>query len=92
MRNETDDIVLWQGLEGHDFNIDLLMTLWEDIQASSAEAAQAPAPDLFSFAQNAFYFAVIMKKSNQGAKKKDAPTQNTGTFLALVCIGAVQVL
>jgi len=62
MLAESQDIVLSQGLEGQDQHIEVLFKLWEELQTSSVEAAQAPNPDLFSFLESALYFAVILQK------------------------------
>jgi hypothetical protein len=62
MITETNDIVLSIHLEHHQSRIDTILKLWDELQTSSADIAQAPMPDMFSFADAALYFAVILKK------------------------------
>jgi hypothetical protein len=68
MQNETEDFALSQGLQGQDDNIEMLLKLWDELQSSSVDVAQAPVPNLFAFAESAFFFAVIMQKKKPDAK------------------------
>ncbi|KAG7097594.1 hypothetical protein E1B28_004930 [Marasmius oreades] len=52
-------VFLRRGLEGQDENLDGLISLYEDLQLSSVEAARED--DFLAFVENAFYFAVIHK-------------------------------
>ncbi|KAF9266060.1 hypothetical protein L218DRAFT_1075073 [Marasmius fiardii PR-910] len=54
-------IHLKRGLEGQDENLDGLMSLYEDLQLASVEAARED--NLLDFVEKAFYFAVIHKVS-----------------------------
>jgi RimJ/RimL family protein N-acetyltransferase len=62
MLTQTQGISLSQGLNRQDLNIDIILRFWNELQISSADAAQAPMPDLFSFAHTAVFLAVIMQE------------------------------
>jgi hypothetical protein len=57
------DIVLSPGLAHQDPHTETLLDLWEELQGSSAVAAQAPVPSMFSFAEDALFFAPIIKRN-----------------------------
>ena len=69
MQHQAKDIVLSEGLEGQDVNIDALTRLWEELQLASVEAAH-PELDLISFASapTTFYFAVITQKDEKNSE------------------------
>ncbi|KAJ7755333.1 hypothetical protein DFH07DRAFT_821857 [Mycena maculata] len=52
-------ITISDGLQGQDEHIETLLSLWENLQLCSLEAAAQPECDLFSFAQSVFYLGVI---------------------------------
>lgn len=58
------EIWLSEGLVGQDERLDELFALFEQLQLATVDAAN-PALDLLTFAQSAFYFAVIMKKRSR---------------------------
>ena len=73
MPTETADILLSEGLAGQDDNIDILLRLWNELQSSAVDAAQAPIPDLFSFAESTCFLGVIMEKRKPDVNKTIQP-------------------
>ncbi|RDB30568.1 hypothetical protein Hypma_007143 [Hypsizygus marmoreus] len=55
------DIWLSNGLEEQDDKLDILTNLFEKLQLATVETSD-PGLDLITFAQNTFYFGVILKK------------------------------
>jgi hypothetical protein len=62
METYAKDIHLSLGLrEGVEYSLNTLLHLWDEMQSNSVEAGQTPDPNLFTFAECCFFFAVIMK-------------------------------
>jgi RimJ/RimL family protein N-acetyltransferase len=64
MKTTTESITLSPGLDDAKLSTESLSTLidmWSELQISTVEAVQAPTPNLFSFAETCFFFAVILK-------------------------------
>ena len=64
MKTTTESITLYPGLDDAKLSTESLSTLidtWSELQISAVEAVQAPTPNLFSFAETCFFFAVILK-------------------------------
>lgn len=63
MKTSTEHITLSPGLDDTELSTECLSTLidtWPELQTSAVEAVQAPTPNLFSFAETCFFFAVIL--------------------------------
>ncbi|KDQ22395.1 hypothetical protein PLEOSDRAFT_1109506 [Pleurotus ostreatus PC15] len=86
---EWPKMCLSPGLLGQDDNFDKLSALWEQLQMCTIETAD-PALDLMTFAENAYYFAIIMLESKTEVKKavswytysQAMQTPNAGKFWA----------
>src|ERR1700685_2565564 len=62
MKTITKNITLSPGLDDATLSPESLSKLidtWSELQTSAVEAVQAPTPNLFSFAETCFFFAVI---------------------------------
>lgn len=83
---QTKDIILSEGLQGQDDNLDILIALWEQLQLATVDAAH-PELDLLTFAQSASYFAIILKAPERPAGG-ELPTTGAGPTnpMQTVCI------
>lgn len=54
-----EKITVSAGLEGQDDHFETLMSLWEDLQLCSLDAAAQPQCDFLSFAQSAFFLGIV---------------------------------
>jgi hypothetical protein len=64
MKTTTENITLSPGLNDTELSAESLSTLidtWSELQTSAVEAVQTPTPNLFSFAESCFFFAVILQ-------------------------------
>ena len=62
LKNQQSGVFLSERLVGQDSRLDHLLNLFEPLQLATVETCD-PALDLLTFAQTAFYFAVILKKT-----------------------------
>lgn len=63
-----NDLYLSRGLSGQDERFDYLLGLFEQLQLATVETCN-PALDIMTFAEVAYYFAVIMKKNPRHEEK-----------------------
>ncbi|KAG6875405.1 hypothetical protein C0992_003999 [Termitomyces sp. T32_za158] len=63
------DLYLSKGLSGQDERFDYLLDLFEQLQLATVETCN-PDMDLASFAQTAYYFAVIMRRKRERDLKR----------------------
>ena len=68
-------VVLSEGLDGQDDNIDLLGKLFEELQLATVEAAD-PSLDFITFAHSAHYFAVILETPAPPKQEEDGKDNN----------------
>ena len=59
--DQTFEVILSRGLVGQDDNIDILLSLFDNLQNATVEAAVSGL-DLITFAQSTHYFAVILER------------------------------
>jgi RimJ/RimL family protein N-acetyltransferase len=83
MKTSTEHITLSPGLDDTQLSTQCLSALidtWLELQTSAVEAVQAPTPNLFSFAESCFFFAVILlnEPSDSGREGTNDPLEKNG--------------
>ena len=85
MKTTTENITLSSDLATlSPENLSTLVDTWLELQTSAVEVIQTPTPDMFSFAENSFFFAVILQNEQLPSSSGDSKLNESLKDIELV--------
>ena len=92
MKTTTENITLSQDITTlSPENLSTLTDTWLELQTSSVEVIQTAIPDIFSFAANSFFFAVILLNEQlPGGSKSNDPLSDVVQLQSVRTMGSPQ--